>query len=127
MGRADPKELSGLIAASRKAYETELGGDWELARQLHMEAVDLWTSFRKTAVALDNHDRFYKRMATKRLDLHQERIVLLQASGGSIPAHTGLSLSLAGLFGGTLPLPASDLTQESIEGRLPLAMVRFLI
>ena len=107
-------ELNELLAKSGLAYEAELEGQFDNANGLHQAAIRALRKFTEKLCS-STEDQEQKRIATRKIDLHRERLeTLRQASSGEV--HTA-SVDIP-----SLALAASDVL---LSGQQPtLSFVR---
>jgi len=71
-------EVEGLVQASLAAYEAEREKKWDEALRLHQDAINLWNRFEQSGSFFSTEEREYKRIATKRVNFHKERVGILR-------------------------------------------------
>jgi hypothetical protein len=114
----DKTRVTELHQLTLSAYQAEEEGQWEAALKKHKESIQNWQAFERSGTYFSTEEREYKRVAKKRIELHEEReqlisSLLFQARTAPIVVPTcpslrtlaaGINASAAGL------LPTINLT-----------------
>src|SRR5262245_47665965 len=84
----DKAQFPKLAALSQSAYQWELERQFDKAYKLHEEAIRGWKEFEKNGSFFSTDEREYKRIANKKVGLHNERLEVLKPylNGEPIPA-----------------------------------------